>query len=150
MRGEPATMRRIPRYRGFIAAVVLTLVSASAGMAQGTAMAAQLTDGEWVVESVGGVSVSGDRRARIAFAADGRVTGSGGCNRLMGRADINGEAITFGTLATTRMACVPKVMEQERKLLDAMAATRSYRIADAMLTLHDASGAELVRLIRRA
>jgi len=40
-------------------------------------------------------------------------------------------------------------MQQERKLLDALAATRSYRIADAMLTLHDTSGAELVRLIRR-
>ena len=148
MRGEPATMRRIPRYRDFIATVVLTLVSPSAGVAQ-RAVPARLTGGEWVVESVGGVTTGGDRRARIAFAADGRVTGSGGCNRLMGRADINGEAIAFGTLATTRMACVPKVMEQERKLLDALAATRSYRIAEIMLTLHNASGAELVRLTRR-
>ena len=78
------------------------------------------------------------------------MTGSGGCNRLMGRADINGASITFGTLATTRMACAPKVMEQERRLLDAMAATRSYRVADAVLTLHDASGAELVRLTRKS
>ena len=118
-------------------------------MAQG-AEPVQLTGGEWVVQSVGGATASGERRARIGFAADGRVTGSGGCNRLMGRADINGASITFGTLATTRMACAPKVMEQERRLLDAMAATRSYRVADAVLTLHDASGAELVRLTRKS
>lgn len=140
-------MRRIPKFRDLIAVVVLTLVGASAAMARG---AMQLTGGEWVVESVGGVIADGDRRARIGFAADGRVTGSGGCNRLMGRADIDGAAITFGTIATTRMACASNVMDQERKLLDALAATRSYRIADAMLTLHDASGAELVRLTRKS
>ena len=141
-------MRRTPKYRNLIALVVLTLAGASAGIAQGTATPARLTGGDWVVQSIGGLSVDGDRRARIAIAAGGRVTGSGGCNRLMGRTDINGESITFGAIATTRMACAPAVMQQDRKLLDALAATRSYRIADAMLTLHDTSGAELVRLIR--
>lgn len=140
-------MRRIPGHRDFIAGIALMIAGATAVTAQG-AVPAQLTGGEWVVESVGGASVGGDRRARIAIAADGRATGSGGCNRLMGRADINGEAITFGTLATTRMACVPAVMEQERNLLDALAATRSHRVTSATLTLHDASGAELVRLAR--
>jgi heat shock protein HslJ len=138
-------MRRIPGHRDFIAGIALMIAGATAVMAQGAAPV-QLTGGEWVVESVGGVSASGDRRARIAIAADGRVTGSGGCNRLMGRADINGETIRFGTLATTRMACAPAIMERERKLLDALATTRTYRIADTMLTLHDASSAEVARL----
>ncbi|MET0192008.1 MAG: META domain-containing protein [Hyphomicrobiaceae bacterium] len=142
-------MRRVPNFRDLIAVAMLMCAGASAGVAQATTPV-QLTGSEWVVESVGGAAASGDRRARIGFAADGRVTGSGGCNRLMGRADINDQGITFGTMATTRMACAPKVMEQERKLLDALAATRSYRIADAVLTLHDASGAEIVRLIRKS
>jgi putative lipoprotein len=128
--------------------MVLTLAGASVDMAQGTTTPARLTGGDWVVQSIGGQSVGRDRSTRIAIAADGRVTGSGGCNRLMGRTDINGQSITFSAIATTRMACAPPVMQQERKLLDALAATRSYRIADAMLTLHDTSGAELVRLIR--
>ena len=142
-------MRRVPNYRYLIAVAVLMCAGASAAMAQGTTPA-QLTGGEWVVETVGGAAAAGDRSARIGFAADGRVTGSGGCNRLMGSADISDQGITFGTMATTRMACAPKVMEQERKLLDALAATRSYRIADTVLTLHDASGAEMVRLTRKS
>ena len=47
-------------------------------------------------------------------------------------------------MATTRMACAPNVMQQERKLLDALQATRSYRFDGAVLTLRDVSGAELI------
>jgi putative lipoprotein len=147
VRGGPDHMRRSPRFRDLIGVMVLAMLNASVGMAQ-AAVPVQLSGSEWVVESVGGASGGGERRAHIAFATDGKVTGSGGCNRLMGRAQISGEAVTFGTLATTRMACAPAVMAQERKLLDALAATRSYRITDAMLTLHGASGAELLRLTR--
>jgi putative lipoprotein len=129
-------------------ALLMTCAGACAELAQG-AMPGLLAGGEWIVERVAGATAGGDRRARISFAADGQVTGSGGCNRLMGRAEIGSETITFGALATTRMACPPEVMQQERKLLDALSATRSYRIADVTLTLHDASGAELVRLTRQ-
>jgi putative lipoprotein len=140
-------MQRISVFH-LVATMALMLAGgASAGLAQAAAPA-QLTGGDWVVQSVGGMSAGSERRAHIAFAADGRVTGSGGCNRLMGRADIDGAAIAFGATATTRMACAPNVMDQERRLLAALAATRSYRIVDAVLTLHDASGAELVRLTR--
>jgi putative lipoprotein len=148
VRGGPDHMRRSPRFRDLIGVMVLAMLNASVGMVQ-AAVPVQLSGSEWVVESVGGASGGGERRAHIAFATDGKVTGSGGCNRLMSRADIDGAAITFGTIATTRMACGPGVMQQERKLLDAMAATRSYRVADAMLTLHDASGATLIRLKRK-
>jgi hypothetical protein len=55
-----------------VSLVVLTLAGASAGMAQGTATPARLTGGEWVVQSIGGLSVGGDRSARIAIAADRR------------------------------------------------------------------------------
>jgi putative lipoprotein len=106
----------------------------------------QLT-GEWVVKRIGGVG--SDSRASIAIAADGAVSGSGGCNRLMGRAKISSEAVRFAAIATTRMACAPAVMEQERRLLEALAATRSYRVNGAGLALRDASGGHLIELTRR-
>jgi heat shock protein HslJ len=65
----------------------------------------------------------------------------------MGRAAISGQTITFAPVAT--MACVRTVMDQERRLLDAFTSTCSYRIAGSVLTLHDGSGVELVRLARR-
>jgi heat shock protein HslJ len=124
--------------------IIAAMVGAGPLAAQDTA---PLT-GQWAVQSVGGVGVGADSRAALAFAADGAVSGSGGCNRLMGRADVSGQTVTFGPLATTRMACTAAVMAMERKLLDTLTATRSYRIAGSLLTLHDASGVELVRLAR--
>ena len=40
---------------------------------------------------------------------DGRVSGSGGINRLMGDYTLTSDRLSFGVLATTRMAgpCVP-------------------------------------------
>ena len=141
-------MQRAAKIPCLIAAAMLVLAGASMSLAQqGTTM--QLTGGEWRVDSIGGVGVGADSRAAITIAVDGALSGSGGCNRLMGRADIKGEAIAFAPVATTRMACAPDIMQQERKLLDALQATRSYRFDGAALTLRDVSGAELMRLARR-
>lgn len=142
-------MRHAAKIPHLIIAATLVLAGASMGLAQRTTMPDTLAGSEWRVESIGGVGVGADSRASIAIAADGALSGSGGCNRLMGRADIKGETLTFAPVATTRMACAPDIMQQERKLLDALQATRSYRLEAAALTLRDVSGAELMRLARR-
>ena len=142
-------MRHATKIPHLIIATTLMLAGASMGLAQGTTMPGMLAGSEWRVDSIGSVGVGADSRASIAIAADGALSGSGGCNRLMGRADIKGEALTFAPLATTRMACAPDIMQHERKLLDALQATRSYRLEGAALTLRDVSGAELMRLARR-
>jgi heat shock protein HslJ/uncharacterized membrane protein len=45
--------------------------------------------------------------------ADRRVTGNAGCNRLSGSFQARGDKITFGQLATTRMACPNMAVERE-------------------------------------
>ncbi|MPY67659.1 META domain-containing protein [Deinococcus sp. SDU3-2] len=49
--------------------------------------------------------------------AGNRVSGSAGCNRLTGGVEVQGSRITFGPLATTRMACAPAVNAQEAAFL---------------------------------
>ena len=44
----------------------------------------------------------------LVFDEGGRVSGSGGCNRLAGTYTASGEQLAFGPLATTRMACLPE------------------------------------------
>lgn len=48
--------------------------------------------------------------------ADGRVSGSGGCNSFGGAYVIKGSVIIFGELVATEMACAEKQMAQESKL----------------------------------
>lgn len=53
----------------------------------------------------------------LTIATDGTTTGSTGCNRFNGQAQITGTTIEFGPLATTKMACVGDVGEVEQAVL---------------------------------
>jgi len=80
----------------------------------------------------------------IQFAADGKVSGSSGCNTFTGSYQTSGTMLTLGPLATTRMACEQAIMDQEQAYLAALAATKSYGIVGNMLTLSDAGGVRMV------
>ncbi|RDI67298.1 META domain-containing protein [Nocardia pseudobrasiliensis] len=74
----------------------------------------------------------------LTIASDGRVSGSAGCNRMTGTAEVaaGGQEVTF-RIATTKMACEPDVMEVERQVLEALdGRTRATVDADT-LTLHN-------------
>ncbi|HEV7284287.1 MAG TPA: META domain-containing protein, partial [Kaistia sp.] len=78
----------------------------------------------------------------------GKISGSGGCNRYFGTVTVESGKIKVGPLGATQMACVPAQMDQERKFLDALSNTRGYRIEGSKLTLLDANGKTLARLVR--
>ena len=98
----------------------------------------------WRAEQINGSAAAG-AATTISIAPGGKVSGSGGCNRLTGSATIAGPSITFGPIASTRMACAPAVMTQERNFLDALATARAFHIEGGRLTLLDAAGTEAVR-----
>lgn len=72
----------------------------------------------------------------------GRVSGSGGCNRMAGSYEEKGEQLTFGPIAATRMACADG-MQVEDALGAALASIASFRIEGDRLELRDATGALL-------
>ncbi|MCC3300616.1 META domain-containing protein [Arthrobacter sp. zg-Y895] len=43
----------------------------------------------------------------LDFSPDGRVSGTDGCNRLMGHWSVSGNRVTLRDMATTLMACPP-------------------------------------------
>lgn len=82
--------------------------------------------GVWIVEDVNNAGIIDMSRIEIGFAAEDAVLGSAGCNRFNGTYEANAGAITFGPLATTRRACIPALNQQERRVLDALAAVTTY------------------------
>jgi heat shock protein HslJ len=76
---------------------------------------------------------------------DRRVSGSGGCNRLLGGYRIDGNRLAFEKFAATLMAC-PAGMEQERAFLGTLATSARWRVVGSHLELFDATGAPLARL----
>ena len=71
---------------------------------------------------------------------DNRVEGSGGCNRMAGTFASSGAALTVGSVAMTKMACMtPGLMEQEQNFANVLQATTGYRISGNTLELLGAS-----------
>lgn len=107
-----------------------------------------LTEHRWLAEDIGGGGVIDNAQTTLAFSSEGRAEGSGGCNQFSGPVSVDGEAMTFGHIASTRKACVPALLDQEQKFLIALAGTRSYSLDGSTLTLLDASGRPVARLMR--
>jgi putative lipoprotein len=86
----------------------------------------------WLVEDIGGRGVIDNAQTTLRIDADGKVSGSTGCNRYFGKAILDGATLRFGPLATTYRACPPALADQERKFLAALKEARTAR--------HDAMG----------
>ena len=99
--------------------------------------------GTWRLESVAGQPAEEGVQAVIEIAADGTLSGSGGCNMITGKARIDGDHIDFGRIASTMMACPPLAMGQERALFRAFEAARRWQIdpTGQVLVLLDEAGA---------
>ena len=78
----------------------------------------------------------------------GRASGSDGCNRVAGPYTLQGEALTFGAMAGTRMAC-PDTAEIESRFQGALKGTSHWRIASNRLELYGATGKPLAVFERR-
>jgi putative lipoprotein len=83
----------------------------------------------------------------ILNPANRSVSGSGGCNRLGGSYELNGDRISFRKVASTMMACVdPISMSTEARFLNALGRVTRWRITGQRLDLFDATGTPLIRL----
>lgn len=110
-------------------------------------------DGRWNLESVA-TSIDEESAAEapatpnVTFV-DGAVFGSGGVNRFRGTYETDGEvALTFGGVASTRMAGPPEAMSQESRFFTALSATTAFGIVAGRLELRGAGGETLAVLVR--
>jgi heat shock protein HslJ len=118
-------------------APTLLLVSACAGNK------GALEDTHWNAVTIGGapVVVPQNREAPyILLQSDAnRVAAFGGCNRLSGTFEIEGEKLTLSRMASTMMAC-ESGMEQEQALHDALNRVARWRMSGGRLELLDIGG----------
>ncbi|MGQ0713772.1 MAG: META domain-containing protein [Gemmatimonadaceae bacterium] len=90
-----------------------------------------------LVELEGQLSLQGGgtREPHLRFTED-RVNGATGCNSLGGSYEVTGARLRFGSLATTRMACVEEErMRQETGFTRALERVERFVIRGDRLTL---------------
>jgi heat shock protein HslJ len=88
------------------------------------------------------VSVAAGSTITMELNDKGEVTGNATCNTYNGTYTIDGASITFGPLMSTKMACPSDELNaQEQAYLTALANTRTFELANGVLTFRDADGA---------
>lgn len=102
----------------------------------------------WLAEDIGGRGVMDTARSTLHVKADGSISGLGACNRYFGSASIKGSTVSFSGIGATMMACAPALMDQERKLFDALNKAASFRFEQDKLFLVDAEGRDLARFAK--
>ncbi len=85
------------------------------------------------------------RRAHIVLDEETyRLAGSGGCNRIMGGYQRDGDRIRFSQVASTMMAC-PDGMDTEAAFTKALAQVATWRVLGNRLEFYDSTGNRLAR-----
>ena len=102
----------------------------------------------WKLTVLGAAPVSADSEQREAFfildPEQHRVSGSGGCNRLMGSYELSGDQLKFGQMAGTMMMC-PQGMDIEQAFLKSLGQVSKWKITGQSLELFDADGKVLAQ-----
>lgn len=145
MRSRPAALAL------FTAALLAATLTAGCG--SGINLDEPIEGPLWRLEQLGGepVAAAGDpqRQPQLRFErANGRVSGSGGCNSLTGSFERSGSTLRLSQLASTRMACTdPALSAKETQFFAALQSTASYRLqSPTRLALLDASGRTVATL----
>lgn len=87
-----------------------------------------LTVREWVVQSMDGRGVIDNSRTTLTFDPKGQVAGRAGCNRYTGAYQSQGARLEVKGVASTRMICVPALMEQEARFLALLGQVASFQL----------------------
>ncbi len=97
--------------------------------------AAELVGG-WLLEDLGGRGVMDIVQTTLVFDGEGRVSGSGGCNRLTGSYTFADGELVFGPLAGTKMMCPEAVMDQEDRFHAALGAVDRVAVDGPFLLIY--------------
>lgn len=103
----------------------------------------------WKLIELGGEPVAMPEGARrephlVFHGEQGRLAGFSGCNRLSGEYRRQGDSLSLGPVASTRMACVP-ASDLEPRFLAMLEHVAGYRLRADRLELLDAEGAVIAR-----
>jgi copper homeostasis protein (lipoprotein) len=123
--------------------IVERFVSIAPGACSDARSAATLENTYWKLMRLGlqPVTVADNQREPhfVLQSETKRVSGSGGCNRMMGRYTLDGDKLAFSQMAGTMMAC-PEGMDVEQAFHAALQKVTTWRTDGETLELFDAAG----------
>jgi heat shock protein HslJ len=136
-------MRHGKMYIALTVAMILgSLLAACRLPGQPSASASITLDGtSWTLHQIGDQDVISDQAPTLLFSTD-QVHGNATCNQFTGSHTVDGSSLSFGPLASTRMACPD--MALETAYFAALGEIAAYQVQGEQLVLSNADGKEIL------
>lgn len=125
---------------------VMTMTRATE--AQPAAASAASIEGEWLIVSAFDKTTEGAADTAFLDFSAGKVSGCTGANTLNGDYNAQGETLTFGEIATSRMGAGP-YRETEQAVLKALATAATVTVDGDKASVADSTGETILSLIRK-
>jgi heat shock protein HslJ len=109
--------------------LLLTLLAATLLTGCATETPALKQDHGYVLEWIGERPLIDNSHLTMTLGNDGRAYGNAGCNHWFASYQLQGDAISFGPVGSTRKLCAPALMEQEHRFLEAMGKVQRWDIS---------------------
>jgi heat shock protein HslJ len=94
----------------------------------------------WRAVDIAGYGRVAAAESSITFNKSDQLSGKTGCNTFLGPYRLEGDRVTFGPFAMTRMMCEPEIVPQEDAFLKALATAATMDVSGNAMTLRDGSG----------
>ena len=112
----------------------------------------ELMKRKWALRSFGAKDTEDPLVPRTAvsleFAADGKLHGSGGCNRYFAAYEIGpGDSLKIKNIGSTRMACPREFMDQEMRYFEALQRVSAFKVQKNLLQLLYENGRRVLNFI---
>ncbi|MGJ7613206.1 MULTISPECIES: META domain-containing protein [unclassified Variovorax] len=144
-----ARLARFSRGTALPTLATAALLAALSACGSGISLDEPIEGPAWRLVQLGDEPVAPNSDALLQFdRSSGRLSGSGGCNRISGTYTRSGVTLKIGQVASTRMACAdPARGATEAQFISVLQGTASYRLAGpGRLVLLDASGRTVAAL----
>ncbi len=105
---------------------------------------------DWMLTDLAGTPVIANSKASLSFLDAGRAAGNGSCNRFTDSVTISGDAIKFGPMASTRMACIDGgASAQEDQYLKILGTAKRFEEKDGELLIYSEGYYQPLRFSRQ-
>lgn len=116
------------------------------------AAADNLANTAWRLESYGPLEaeepVIEGSSVTLMFETPGQAVGSGGCNSFGTDYQVKGDALIFGEIVSTMMACTEEgITEQEQQYFEALRSADEFELVNDQLTIYYDNGQQLLNFV---
>jgi len=131
---KPSPMFKIALFSAGIVALLAACSPAAGDPLKGTS---------WSLVDLNGTPAMKGMTVTAAFA-DGRVSGSGGCNSYGGAYEVNSDKLQIKEIVSTLMACADsEAMDQEAAFFSALGNAQKFRLTGGLLQILTSDGKTL-------